>query len=351
MMFYNGVSGQPGTCANDTGQYSRGTDIKTLFINSHSADYVQDLTYSGLVKVLGKDKVVDYRWNKKYHVPYKKYPKNLGYTPGSLFSSLFNRRLDDIDLLIVGASKVDCFETYIEVADRIPASVTTVFVDGGDRSDIGEDLTIYGRPELYQQALAKRPFDIVFKREYNLDRRYDDNVYPLPISFNMDRLPGIPAGYRYDVSFWAVETDPIRTHALELLEDKYDCEQNGTVRNQKFSKYKRKGQFYLQELAQCRIVLNFRGGGWDTMRYWEVPAVGTFMMTQKPGILIPDDFVAGRDVVHVDNDLEQLIDLCDYYLKHEAEREKIAASGRDHLLRYHTDVARAEFLLSKLPAS
>lgn len=44
--------------------------MKVLFINSRSADYVQDLTYSGLVKLLGLKNVVDYRWNQKYHVPY-----------------------------------------------------------------------------------------------------------------------------------------------------------------------------------------------------------------------------------------------------------------------------------------
>jgi spore maturation protein CgeB len=166
----------------------------------------------------------------------------------------------------------------------------------------------------------------------------------------MDRLPRIPEGYKYDVSFWAVETDEIRIRALDLLEDRYDCRQNGTVRKQKFSKYKRKGAFYLQELSQCRIVLNFRGGGWDTMRYWEVPAVGAFMMTQKPGILIPDDFVEDRDVVYCSNDLSDLIDKCDYYLQHESEREAITRSGRQHLLKYHTDVARAEYLLDKLSA-
>jgi len=43
--------------------------MRVLYINSHSADYVQDLTYSGLVKVLGLKSVVDYHWNKKYHIP------------------------------------------------------------------------------------------------------------------------------------------------------------------------------------------------------------------------------------------------------------------------------------------
>ena len=262
--------------------------------------------------------------------------------------SLLRRPLKEFDAVVIASSKVGSFETYLEIVDRIPSRVPVIFVDGGDRSGIGEDLTIYERPELLSQATEKRPFDLVFKREYNLENTYADNVYPFPISFNTDRLPSIPAGYKYDVSFWAVETHDIRTRALTLLEDRYDCRSNGTVRDQKFSQYKRKGEFYLQELAQCRIVLNFRGGGWDTMRYWEVPAVGAFMMTQKPGIKIPDDFVDGRDVVYCSDDLSDLTELCDYYLKNESKRESIALSGKQHLLKYHTDEARAKFLLEKI---
>lgn len=44
--------------------------------------------------------------------------------------------------------------------------VPVIFVDGGDRSGIGEDLTVYGRPELLAAAIEKRPFDLVFKRNY-----------------------------------------------------------------------------------------------------------------------------------------------------------------------------------------
>jgi hypothetical protein len=306
------------------------------------------LTYSGLVKQLGTENVIDFHWNKKYHVPYKKYPKNLGYTSGTLLGSLMRRPLKHFDAVVIGSSKVDCFETYLEIVDMIPAGLPVVFVDGGDKPGIGQDLDVYGRPELFQTAMQKRPFDLVFKREYSVDRSYDKNVYPFPISFNYDRLSALPKGYKYDVSFWAVESWEIRTRALQLLEDRYDCRMNGTVRNQVFSKYKRKGVFYLQELSQCRIVLNFRGGGWDTMRYWEAPAVGAFMITQKPRIRIPNNFVDRRDVIYCRDDLSDLIELCDYYLKNEVERESIAEKGRQQIITHHTDEARAGFLLGKV---
>ncbi len=44
--------------------------------------------------------------------------------------------------------------------------VPVIFVDGGGRSGIGEDLTVYGRPELLAEAIEKCPFDLVFKRDF-----------------------------------------------------------------------------------------------------------------------------------------------------------------------------------------
>lgn len=322
--------------------------MKILYINAPSADYVQDLTYSGLVKKFGINNVIDYRWNLKYHLPYKKYPKNLGYIDGTLLSFLRVVDFKNIDCVFLGSSKIETFKTYIEIAQKIPANVPVVFIDGGDREEIGMDLEVYGDANLYEEALSIRPFDFIFKREYFEDKEYAQNVAPLPMSFNFDKLPKLPHNFKYDVSFWAVESYPLRTDVLKILEQKYDCKQNGTTRNQKFSQYKRKGSFYLQELSSCKITINVRGGGWDTMRYWEVPAVGGFMLSQKPGIVIPNNFEHEKEVVFFKNDLSNLSDLCDYYLKNEDRRETIAKAGLQKMKAYHTDEKRVEYIFEKL---
>lgn len=313
---------------------------------------MQDLTYSGLVKKLGLQNVIDIKWNKKFHINYKKYPKNLGYIKNSLFLSLINRFSRKYDAVFIGASKVDCFQEYIKIAPSIDQNIPVIFIDGGDYSEVGSDLAEYGYPELYEKSQKIRSFDYIFKREYLANNSYSDNVFPLQISFRLDRLPSLPVEKKYDVSFWAVETGSnygnIRTKALKLLEDKFDCEDNGTKRNQKFSKYSRKGDFYLKELKRCKIVLNFRGGGWDTMRYWEVPAVGSLMITQKPQIKIPNDFEDKKHVIHCKDDLSDLVELCQFYLDNAEEREKIALAGKKHLEKFHTDVKRAEYILEKV---
>lgn len=320
--------------------------MKILYINTSSFDYVQDLTYSGLVKKFGLDSIVDYKWNKKFHFPYAKYPKNNGYIKGSFFKSIFRKvDFEKFDFVFIGSCKVKTFQTYLEIAKEIPKTTPIIFIDGGDGYEVGIDLKTYGYPTLYQEAINIRPFDIIFKREYLIDGNYDKNVFPLPMCFNLNRLPSkLPNSYKYDFSFWAVESYPIRTQALNILENEFDCKENGTYRNQKFSRYKRKGEFYLQELASCKITLNLRGGGWDTMRYWEVPAVGAFMISQKPGIVIPNNFEHEKDIVFIKDNLSDLVDLGKYYLKNETKREEIAKNGHKKLLEYHTDIKRVDYI-------
>lgn len=106
--------------------------------------------------------------------------------------------------------------------------------------------------------------------------------------------------------------------------------------------------FYLEEISRCKIVLNFRGGGWDTMRYWETPAMETFMISQKPEILIPNNFEENKHVAWVSENLSNLIDKIDYYLLNDDERNRMATNAREHLLKYHLNTHRAQFLLSKI---
>ena len=324
--------------------------MKILFINTKESDGIQDLTYSGIAKILGAENVIEYPWNSYYHFNRRKYPRINGYVKGSLSGSLKALlRRKEYDFVFVGAAKPECLENYLDVVDSIPAEIPVVFLDGGDFAQIGGDFIRLNSFELYQQAIQKREFDIIFKREYLEDKDLGKNVFPLPMSFNYDYLPEkLPGEFKYRVSFWAVESNPIRTAALELLEDKFDCRENGTSRNQTFRKYKRKGKYYLQEIAACKIVISCPGVGWDTFRYWEVPALGRFMISVRPKIKIPNNFVPDKDIVFCKDDLSDLVELCDYYLKNESLREKIAQNAEQHSRKYHTDLARGQYILEIL---
>lgn len=320
--------------------------MKILYICSLHFDYLQDLTYSGLVKVLGKENVIDYPWNPKFNLPIKSYPKNLGFSSFSFRMPLM-KNFKGFDLVILASAKKDALTTYTKI---LPSIINTpiLFLDGGDFDTIGGDFYRYNLGGIYENAIKKRPFDIILKREY-IPSLHESNpaIFPFPFSFPYNvNIPTAPENLKkYEVSFWGQQNPSIRENALKLLEGKYDCAQNGTTLNQNFDTYKRKGKFYLEEISRCKIVLNFRGGGWDTMRYWEVPAVGSFMISQKPQILIPHNFEEGKHVIWCSNLLDDLIDKIDYYLLHSTERETMALRAREHLNKYHLNTNRANTLL------
>ena len=321
--------------------------MKILYLSSRGVDYLQDLTFSGLCKTVGIGNICVMPWNPNFFLPRRSYPKDLGYSSGRVLSSLRSRYfLNQFDAVIVAAAKPDCFHLYNELAPSLSGSVKTIFIDGGDREQVGGDLDRMGDHTSFARAMELRPFDLILKREMLTGSEYAKNVIPFPFCWNFDKLPpSLPSVKRYDVSFWAVESDPIRTQALEIIQDRFDCRENGTVLKQVFKKYKRKGEFYLQELAACKIVLNFRGVGWDTLRYWEVPSLSTFLISQRPGIVIPNNFEHEKSIVFCEG-TGDLIEKCEYYLRNETRREAIAAQSYLHIQEFHTDVHRAKQLLS-----
>lgn len=322
--------------------------MKVLFIGSRSYDYMQDIVYSGLIKTLGFKNVIEFRWNKKYHLPHKKYPKNLGYFKNSIIPSIIlNRR--NYDLVILAATKPDSFNSYIKIAHRISPEIPVIWIDGGDKAEVGGDLERLGKPHLLDKARTLRDFDIIFKREMKTNKEYSANVLPLTFGFNLDRLPKKISGIKkYDVAFWAGESHPIRTKVFDILKNKFDCDSNGTSKGVTLSSFPRKGEFYLEELSACKINLSFRGGGFDTLRYWEIPAVRSMLLSEPADIIIENDFIDEKHAIFCDPLADDLVDLCNYYLKENTKREKITVNGEQHLHRFHTDIQRAKFIINKV---
>ncbi|MGB4884422.1 MAG: glycosyltransferase [Ferruginibacter sp.] len=321
--------------------------MKLLFLCSTQFDYLQDLTYCGLVELLGNQNVCDYPWNPKYHLPIKNYPKNLGYTGFSL-PKFTIKNFQGYDAVIIGSAKKEALLKYEYLIPKIQ-SLPVIFIDGGDREEIGGDFYRLGLGKEFESVFKKRYPDLIFKREYLPSLHgHLPHVFPFPFSFPFTLSQKPVQEKKYQVSFWAQQKPLIREQAIKLLKGKYDCDQNGTTLNQGFKTYKRKGLFYLEEISRCKIVLNFRGGGWDTMRYWETPAMETFMISQKPEILIPNNFEENKHVAWVSENLSNLIDKIDYYLLNDDERNRMATNAREHLLKYHLNTHRAQFLLGKI---
>ena len=104
---------------------------------------------------------------------------------------------------------------------------------------------------------------------------------------------------------------------------------------------------YYRALQQCRIVLNLRGAGYDTFRFWENVACNAVHISQKMPILIPDDFQEDRHLLRFSDadDLRRRIDLV---LGGQVNTREIIQAGRAHLIAHHLTTQRAAYLLDRL---
>lgn len=329
--------------------------MRLLFLNSRSADYLQDQLFSGLTELLGAENVIPYPINRNYYLPRKPYPRDLGHCRGIIDYPrdwLHTRRAlkhHEFDAVVIGSTKRDIFETFLALRDDLPKGIPLIYIDGGDWPEVGGDAERMDFAGLLRDAFSTKQPDIIFKRECLIGKKYEANVHPLPMGYGPAPVIGeVPK--KYDVTCWCVESHPIRTQALTLLEDRYDCRANGTTRGQKFRTYKRKGTNYLRELAASRIACNFRGVGWDTMRYWETPGVGTCLVSQRPQIEIPNDFIHDEHVIFCHDDLSDLIPQLNELMRDNVKRREIADASHRYVNKYHSYISRAERFLGLLNA-
>ncbi|OGR83541.1 MAG: hypothetical protein A2901_08735 [Elusimicrobia bacterium RIFCSPLOWO2_01_FULL_54_10] len=321
-----------------------------LFVCSRETDYLQDLTYAGLAEVLGKEKVWDFPHHWQYHRGKKafwnrklEYPHNLGYADSDQICSITD--LSEAKLVVLASAKADALEAFLTLIENTQAP--WVFVDGGDRSDIGGDFERTGGKEsleLFESLCFKRPPAAIFKRELMAGQE-KLGIFPFPFSFKTSLTLSLPVNKKYDVAFWATESSSTRKKAFEILKGRYDCDANGSVAGKKSKNYSLKGAKYFEALASAKIALSFRGEGFDTLRYWEIPACGSFIISEEPSIQIPNNFENGKHATFCKPDLSDLTDKIDYYLSRDKEREAIAEAGRKHLLAHHTHLHRARYFI------
>ena len=106
---------------------------------------------------------------------------------------------------------------------------------------------------------------------------------------------------------------------------------------------------YRAAIRNARVGLSIFGFGYDTVRYWELPAHGVMLLAERPPIRIPHNFVDGESALFFD-DLPELEERLADALAHPQECAEIARAGAAHFRKYHTASARARQLLGRLEA-
>ena len=130
-----------------------------------------------------------------------------------------------------------------------------------------------------------------------------------------------------------------RRQALQLIKDKYFLND--------FNRYY-SWQEMFEIFLQSKIVINVSRDDYPcdaNMRCFEAMGCGALLITQLPSELEKLGFRDKEHFVGFSN-MDMLIEIVDYYLKTDNERERIAANGRNLVLSRHTYEVRASEIIS-----
>lgn len=306
---------------------------RILLVTHPRPHYGLDVLYDGLCQVLGDDNVVEYPYKPLLHgeappgtTPY---PCTFAH-PGralTLDEILARLQAGAFDAVVWG----DVERTMDRsAAQRISnAAACPVFLlDQQDEPDLllRDTLAWLGRQEVAG----------LFKREMITTVDYGPRVMPMPFAYSDSRVPEAVAMERTQPIFWAGHRETwLRRLYLDRIEEVY-----GLNLGVKYDP-----EAYKDAMLRSLIGINVFGLGFDTVRYWELPAHGCLLLSERLPIRIPFDFVDGESAVFF-SDLPELEEKLGYYLHHKEETTRIAQAGRQHLLAHHTSSQRAKHLLA-----
>ncbi|GMU94264.1 MAG: hypothetical protein AMXMBFR4_33220 [Candidatus Hydrogenedentota bacterium] len=309
---------------------------RILAITHDHSDYGLDTLYDGLCTVIGSANIREFPWKPTLHGREKeatlKYPCWFEHDGGPVSAERIEQELRDglFDVILfadmVQMTHRDVVRRFIDAAPDIPV----VVYDPWDNA--------HSLRKQVQDYLGGAPIVAYFKREMLVSFDYGPNSFPLPFGYPDRYVPhSVPASRSRDL-FWAGKRI-FGTRSLYLDRLARVLERDFTTTYSQDA--------YARAIREARIGLSFFGFGFDTVRYWELPAHGCMLLAERPPIRIPFDFVDGESAVFFE-DLPELEDKLSYYMSRPDEAERIARAGRDRFMRWHTSSARARQFLGRL---
>ena len=306
---------------------------RILMLTDDRPNYGLDILYEGLGEVIGPENIVEYPWKTTLHggaaQRFGNYPCLFG-LPGDPmdFGAV-------VDALGAGQFNLVLFGTIeqqipIHEARAIAQAIGDCPLFILDQLDDPKD----NRPATLEY-LGLTSAAGYFKREMIACYDYGERTYPMPFAYSERYIPETRAEGRSRPLFWAGHRQfGLRRLYLEHIEEAF-----GLDLNERFDQ-----AGYAAALQKARIGLDIFGYGFDTVRYWEVPAHRCMLLAERRPIVTPYDFRDGETAA-IYTDLADLEAKLRYYMERPEEAEAIAQAGFEHLLRFHSSSARARHLL------
>jgi hypothetical protein len=114
---------------------------------------------------------------------------------------------------------------------------------------------------------------------------------------------------------------------------------------------------YINMLGNSLSSISVRGGGWDSIRYWEIPGMGCLMISEDVGKKIPidNDFVSDEDSILFDFEFSNsfkeqspvhfLRGVLNKISGNKDYANKLRKAGHEKVMAYHTTAKRAQYVI------
>ncbi len=312
--------------------------LRILYVTHPRFHYGLDVLYNGLCQQLGDDNVVDFPYKPSLHgdLPeaFAHYPCsfNHGGPKLELADLLARLRSGLFDLILYG----DCEQGLDQTMSRAivqAAGHTPIFL----MDQIDDAINMRYRVAEY---LGIDDWAAYFKREMLACCDYGPNTYPVPFAYANDRASATPNFERQPEMFWAGHRlYGARRIFLDTLESRMNLDLS-----EQFTP-----EIYMKRLQSARVGLNLYGYGFDTVRFWEIPAHGALLLSQRLPIRIPQPFKDGETALYFD-DVDSLEQQLRFAFDNTEEAQTIARAGHQHFMNHHTASARAQQVLAWVQA-
>ncbi|PSN20731.1 hypothetical protein C7271_00635 [filamentous cyanobacterium CCP5] len=220
----------------------------------------------------------------------------------------------------VGFKSMPVFENAIYFEVEVGGEIYPVAVDASDWLEINEQ--------------CASQVKVYFKMQYSSKGYSANNVVPggfIPnysnIYLHIEKVRQLRGKQKflYDAygRFGGRFSKTIRERAVGILSSQAKFPYHGGIRRVSYKNS-------LFETARSKVCIDLPGVGPLCFRLIDYLAVGACVVAYPHHAQLPVPLTAGKEIIYCQEDMSDLVDLCEYYIHHDEEREKIALAARNY---------------------
>jgi GT2 family glycosyltransferase/tetratricopeptide (TPR) repeat protein/2-polyprenyl-3-methyl-5-hydroxy-6-metoxy-1,4-benzoquinol methylase len=196
--------------------------------------------------------------------------------------------------------------------------------------------------DLRRELTFSRSFDVVFAAQKGAVQQLRTHGITrcewLPLACDPEMHRRLDVEKHWDVAFIGNVNTLHRHHLLESVQRRFPASFVGQAPHTQIA------DIY----SRARIVINYSWGDDLNMRVFEALACGALLITNRLGDPGQAELFTDRTHLVEFRSPDEALDLIDHYLRHNDEREQIAAAGHQEALRAHTYRHRMQQLLDRM---